>query len=86
MMREYTIDCAGIDSPKALHRAFADALSFPGWYGNNYNALHDCLTDIREDTTLILRNFDSMAGFNAVFRLVLEDSEAENPHLFVTIL
>lgn len=84
-MKEIVIDCANIADVKAMHRALAEALSFPAWYGNNYDALHDCLTDIREDTTLTLLHFDRTDHFNEIFRMVFEDSEAENPHLFVTI-
>ena len=28
-----------------LHRAFETALDLPEWYGNNLDALHDCLTE-----------------------------------------
>ena len=84
-MKEITIDCTNIPDVKAMHKALADALSFPQWYGNNYDALHDCLTDIREDTTLTLLHFAETDSFNEIFRMVFEDSEAENPHLFVNI-
>ena len=84
-MKEITIDCTAIVDVKAMHHALAEALSFPQWYGNNYDALHDCLTDIREDTTLTLLHFDRTDHFNEIFRMVFEDSEAENPHLFITI-
>ena len=84
-MKEIAIDCSGIVDAKAMHHSLAEALSFPQWYGNNYDALHDCLTDIREDTTLTLLHFDQTDHFNEIFRMVFEDSEAENPHLFVTI-
>ena len=84
-MKEITVDCTAIEDVKAMHHALAEALAFPAWYGNNYDALHDCLTDIREDTTLTLLHFDRTDHFNEIFRMVFEDSEAENPHLFVTI-
>lgn len=84
-MKEITIDCSSIADVKAMHHALAEALSFPAWYGNNYAALHDCLTDIGEDTTLILLHFDRTDHFNKTFRVVFNDSEAENPNLFVTI-
>ena len=45
-MKEITLDCRGFCPRSALHRAFAEALSFPDHYGNNLDALHDCLTDI----------------------------------------
>ena len=84
-MKEFIIDCAQATDVKSMHRLLAEALSFPQWYGNNYDALHDCLTDIREDTTLTLLHFDRTDHFNGIFRMVFEDSETENPHLFVTL-
>ena len=41
-----TIDCTRIHTKEDLHRIFAEALSFPDWYGNNLDALHDCLTSL----------------------------------------
>ena len=84
-MKEIMIDCAEATDVKSMHRLLAQALSFPAWYGNNYDALHDCLTDIREDTTVTLLHFDQTDHFNEIFRMVFEDSEADNPHLFVNI-
>ena len=84
-MKEFIIDCAETTDVKSMHLLLAEALSFPAWYGNNYDALHDCLTDIREDTTVTLLHFAQTNSFNEIFRIVFEDSEAENPHLFVTL-
>ena len=41
-----TIDCTLIHTKEDLHRIFAESLSFPDWYGNNLDALHDCLTSL----------------------------------------
>lgn len=30
---------------EAMLRQLGEALGFPGWYGANFDALHDCLTD-----------------------------------------
>lgn len=85
-MREIIIDCARIDTPRQLHETFARALSFPSWYGHNLDALHDCLTDIGEETRIILPCFRQLPGFAKGFRLVLEDAEIENDHLIIDIL
>lgn len=84
-MREFTVDCAGIADAKALHRLLAETLSFPKWYGHNADALYDCLTDVRVDTTLTLLHFNDLGDFSAIFRLVLNDCENDNPHLFVNL-
>ena len=45
-MKEVTIDCSQIRTKDDLHRIFRETLAFPEWYGNNLDALHDCLTAI----------------------------------------
>ena len=45
-MEERTIDCTQIRTKEDLHRIFRDTLGFPEWYGNNLDALYDCLTEI----------------------------------------
>ena len=82
-MKEITIDCVGIETAQCLHKKLKEALGFPEFYGHNLDALHDCLTEISEDTKLTLEHFDSLGRFAAGFRLVLNDAEEENSHLFV---
>ena len=85
-MKTVTVDCTQIADKAALHRALARELHFPDYYGNNLDALYDCLTDIQEETTLALPGFHSMGSFRAGFQAVLEEAEQENLHLIVTIL
>ena len=84
-MEERTIDCTQIRTKEDLHRIFRDTLGFPEWYGNNLDALYDCLTDIQEDITVTLLRFDTMGSFRAGFRAVLEEAEQDNSHLIITI-
>lgn len=51
-----TIDCSQIQSREDLHHIFAEALTFPDWYGNNLDALHDCLTSLTG--TIRLENWE----------------------------
>ena len=44
-MKEVTLDCRGFVPRSEVHKVFADALSFPDHYGNNLDALHDCLME-----------------------------------------
>ena len=41
-----SIRLAGRDGKPALLRALAAALKFPDWFGGNWDALEDCLTDL----------------------------------------
>jgi ribonuclease inhibitor len=52
-MEEKIIDCSRIHSKEDLHKLFRETLSFPEWYGNNLDALHDCLSEISGKVRLI---------------------------------
>ena len=43
--RIYEFDCAAWTSEMALHENLRSALSFPDYYGNNLNALDECMSD-----------------------------------------
>lgn len=42
----YNIDLSTIDDKPALMREMQEALDFPQWFGHNWDALEDCLTDM----------------------------------------
>ena len=42
----YRIDLSGITDKAALMDRLQDALQFPEWFGRNWDALEDCLTDM----------------------------------------
>ena len=81
------LDGGSVDSREALHRALKDALSLPDWYGNNLDALFDCLTDLHEPTELTVLNArklrESLGGYAQALLHVLRDSERENEKLVV---
>ncbi len=80
-MNEIILPCAGYNKEE-LHQALKSALHFPQWYGNNLDALYDCLTEVFEETHLTLLDFPPLPGF----RETLEDAAKENPCLSVTFL
>ncbi len=80
---EFRIDCTGIETRPQLHKVLADTLSFPDWYGENLDALHDVLTAIVSPTQLVLEHWDSFAPLGRGFRRVLEDAAEENPRFSV---
>lgn len=43
-----------------LHSYLAEQFEFPGWYGSNLDALHDCLTDVRDETVLIVPDVEML--------------------------
>ena len=82
-METITFSCAGIATKDQLHKALAEALRFPQWYGNNLDALYDCLTDLR-NIHLILENWQALPDWRAIFKAVFEDAENDSRGLIVT--
>src|SRR5262245_6298471 len=42
----YDLDLNGVASRDSVLRRFKDALSLPAYFGNNWDALHDCLLEL----------------------------------------
>jgi hypothetical protein len=42
---EAHLDVSGLTSSKALHEAIATAFEFPSYYGKNWDAFDECLSD-----------------------------------------
>lgn len=87
-MKDVTIDCRDFASRPDLHRAFADALAFPDHYGNNLDALHDCLTDFSKQTGIHLLNWDAaesaLGNYARAAKRAIVDAAAQNPNLTVS--
>ena len=56
-MKEIIIDCSQVKKAEDLHRLFRESLCFPDHYGNNLDALYDCLTDCCANVRLL--NWDT---------------------------
>ena len=81
---EVTIDCRQIHSQEDFHDAMASKLRLPDFYGENLDALYDCLTSIGHRTTInligvqaLLNNLSSYgrAAINAMERAERENCE-----------
>ena len=61
----YTVDFKNVHQYEEIHRALKDGLDFPNYYGENLDALWDCLTDfIDNDDVIILRNYQFVETAN----------------------
>lgn len=88
-MKQVIIDGSAVSSMADIHRVLAEELQFPEWYGANLDALHDCLTEISEETQIVLLGSDALAavlgsGYTRLYR-VLTDSAEENPYLNIQL-
>jgi ribonuclease inhibitor len=80
-MNQIVINCTEIASMAEFHEAIARELNFPSWYGTNYDALHDQLTALTEETRLILTGEPPFP--TRILMRVLKDCQEENPLLSV---
>ena len=78
-----TIECSDIQTKEDFHRKFSKSLYLPGFYGNNLDALNDCLTSLPQKTVLNLVHTQALihnigpygrAAINAIAH-----AERENP-------
>ena len=67
-----------LDGRALTHETIAAALAFPPYYGKNLDALHDCLTEIGQDTVIIVPH--AAAADGRIMR-VLRAAARENERL-----
>lgn len=61
MSKTKTIDLSSATSAAELHETLAAAFEFPGYYGENWDAFWDCITEDRWlPDVLILAGLDSL--------------------------
>lgn len=85
-MKEIVINCAAVGTMAEMHEILARELTFPGWYGKNLDALHDCLTCLGGKTHITFLHFSALPFPSAGLLRVLRDSENENPKLEISLV
>ena len=83
MVKEYFIDCEKLCERRAAHRYLAKTLEFPEHYGNNLDALYDCLTEKNECTVRFKGAVPlyEKGGYGARILDVMHDAATANPLL-----
>ncbi|MBR5559792.1 MAG: barstar family protein [Clostridia bacterium] len=83
-MKKITVDLTNIETPGGMHAYLAYMMNFPAYYGRNFDALHDMLTEIGEDTLLMIRRPaklpEAMEKIFPVLGRVLLIAQEENGH------
>ncbi len=62
-MRYIKLDAEEMKSRKGAHEYLAAKLKFPDYYGNNLDALYDCLTEVAADTSVTVPGKISEKGY-----------------------
>lgn len=88
-MKEIVIDCGKIHDKKTMHKCLAESLNAPEYYGNNFDALSDVLSDFggSERVIIVVKNMSDFLNDNkklcSKLIRVLGDAEEENEYLSV---
>ena len=88
-MKIVLLDGEKIRAKADVHAAFAEALSFPEYYGNNLDALHDMLTERGDEIGVIAVNAKMLSEnlgkwWNSLIRL-LSDVKEERDGFYVCV-
>lgn len=76
------LDAGLMGSRKEAHAYLKEAMNFPEYYGNNLDALYDCLTEL-EDTEVEFLNTDQAEAYFEKVERVFHKAEERNPGLKV---
>ena len=85
------LDLTGCRYGGEVHERIKEAFGFPDYYGKNWDAMWDCLTDlfwVTDDRHIVVRGLDALPSdlraYAEPLRQVLEDLRTRCPRLRVT--
>ncbi len=88
-MKEVNLRGGELCSMAEIHRAFAETLRFPDWYGGNLDALYDLLTAEQEEVRIVLWEEellrDALGARYRALRRVLRDAAEENENITLVL-
>ena len=73
----------------SAHSHLADKLDLPAYYGRNLDALYDVLTELGEDTQIVLVDpaavVENLGKYGEALLSTMQEAAEENPHLIITL-
>ena len=79
------LDASRMENREDTFVYLKEQFQLPEYFGNNLDALYDCLTDVQEETVVILRDRaaleEHLGGYGRRFLKLLEEVSRENPHI-----
>ena len=86
-MRFCYLDGQRMTDPLSAHSHLQKVLELPDYYGQNLDALYDCLTEIGSDTTICLTHPEAvrqnLGSYGDRLLATLREAEVDNPNLHV---
>ena len=73
----------------AAHSHLAQRLELPAWYGRNLDALYDVLTELGEQTQIVLADpaavVANLGKYGEALLSTMQEAAEENPNLTITL-
>ena len=89
-MKIVRINGVDFDTEREVHDYLSEELGFPSYYGNNLSALYDCLTELSDDTRIILdiseTEDDDMIDYLQRMAEVISDAVDESDYLELELI
>lgn len=74
-MKKYIVDFRKVNNIAEAHKELKASLNFPDYYGENLDALNDCLSEIdKEHLVYVLSYKNTFGGFDNIMQ-VFDDNE-----------
>jgi ribonuclease inhibitor len=73
----------------AVHNHLSERLQLPSYYGRNLDALYDVLTEIGDDTEIVLENpaavAEQLGKYGEALLSTMQEAAESNAHLTITL-
>ena len=87
--KRLTLNARKMDTREHAHAHLRQRLRLPEWYGNNLDALNDCLGEIGEPTRIVVRFApvlsQTLGEYGTRMIRVLEQATQENQNLRISL-
>ena len=74
-MKKYIVDFRKVNSIAEVHKELKESLNSPDYYGENLDALNDCLSEIENEHLIYVLTYkETLDGFDEIMK-VFDDNE-----------